>query len=57
MNKNREEKQKNGNQKKIDPARRIFCRIAFDIGALPVWVEYAGGIGADVLHAKVPDKW
>lgn len=57
MNKNREEKQKNGNQKKIDPARRIFCRVALDVGALPVRDKYAGSVGADVFHAKVLDKW
>ena len=57
MNKNREEKQKNGNQKKIDPARRIFYGVALGVGALPVRAEYAGSVGADVFHGKVPDKW
>ena len=57
MNKNREEIQKNGNQKKIDPARRIFCGVAFDVGALPVRAKCAGSVGVNVFHAKVPDKW
>ena len=57
MNKNREEKQKNGNQKKIDPARRIFYGVALGVGALPVRAEYAGSVGVNVFHAKVPDKW
>ena len=56
MNKNREEKQNNGNQKKIDPARRIFYGVALGVGALPVRAEYAGSVGADVFYGKVPDK-
>ena len=56
MNKNREEKQNNGNQKKIDPARRIFYGVALGVGALPVRAEYAGSVGVDIYDAEVSDE-